>query len=63
MTSKDNYTNVILENIESQLKGIAESVSGLNEKVNTIEDRLINIEDNTNLIPAQQLAINNKISR
>ncbi|MES2970840.1 MAG: hypothetical protein V4702_00785 [Patescibacteria group bacterium] len=57
MAKDNNYVGVLLEDIESKLKGIAEAVADLNKKAIQADQRLNKIEENTNLIPAVQAAI------
>ena len=57
MAKDDNYVGVLLEDIQSKLKGVAEAVADLNKKAIKADQRLDKIEENTNLIPAVQAAI------
>ncbi len=57
MSKDDNYGGILLEDIQSKLKGVAEAVADLNKKAVKADQRLYKIEENTNLIPAVQAAI------
>lgn len=53
----NNYTGILLEDINDKMSGVLEAVSAITGSVNEIKSRVEKIEENTNLIPAMQVAI------
>lgn len=54
---KDDYTGILLEDIQSKLQAVAEDVSSLHGKIDTANERLDKVEQNTELIPIIKIVI------
>ena len=50
MSKDDNYIDVLLEDMQDKLKGLAEATAGLINKVNVMDRRLEKVEEYTSLM-------------